>query len=105
MAEQWADVQKIFEEAFKRKPEDRAEFLDEACGDDADLRVEVETLIEHHRQASTGFMQPPDPNATVAVPLREPPPDPPGTSKSGGASLRAVSAWFMRPYRSTPVAK
>ena len=76
MAEQWADVQKIFDEALKRKTEERAAFLNEACGDDAELRAEVESLLKHHLEASTGFMQPPDPKAAVTVPLREPPPDP-----------------------------
>ena len=58
--DRWEQVQKLFEETLKRKSEERAAFLDEACGDDADLRLEVETLLDHHRQASTGFMQPPE---------------------------------------------
>ena len=63
-------VQRLFEEALKRKPDQRAAFLNEACGDDSNLLAEVESLLAHHEQAPTGFMQPPerDPDATVKGP-------------------------------------
>jgi len=40
--DRWEHAQKIFDEALKRKPEERAAFLDEACSDDIELRAEVE---------------------------------------------------------------
>ena len=92
MAEQWTDVQKIFEEALKRKPEERAAFLDEACDEDTELRAEVESLLKHHLEASTGFMQPPDPKAAVTVPLREPPPDPLIGSRIGHFHIKRLIA-------------
>ena len=41
-------VQRIFKDALKRTPADRTAVLDEACGDDAALRAEVESLLAHH---------------------------------------------------------
>lgn len=63
-------VQRLFEEALQRKPGQRAAFFDEACGDDADLRTEVESLLVHHEEAPTAFMRPSerDPDATLKGP-------------------------------------
>ncbi|MCH2134540.1 MAG: serine/threonine-protein kinase [Phycisphaerales bacterium] len=44
-------AKQIFTEALDHAPADRPAFLDEACGDDTDLRAEVESLLQ--RQAST----------------------------------------------------
>ena len=43
------------------------EFLDDACDGDSELRAEVESLLEHHDEASIGFMRPPahDSEATL----------------------------------------
>jgi serine/threonine protein kinase len=38
----------LFLEALDRPPDARAAFLDEACGDDAALREEVESLLRYH---------------------------------------------------------
>ena len=43
-ARRWR-VQVLFEAAFERSPEERASFLDHACGGDADLRREVENIL------------------------------------------------------------
>src|SRR5262249_1396162 len=43
--ERWQQVEKIFNEALEQNPNDRAVFLDNACGEDAWLRQKVETLI------------------------------------------------------------
>ncbi|MEM1179040.1 MAG: tetratricopeptide repeat protein [Acidobacteriota bacterium] len=44
-AERWAQIGEIFHGAMERRDEDRSRFLDSACGDDAGLRAEVESLL------------------------------------------------------------
>jgi serine/threonine protein kinase len=58
--EQWQRVQELFEEALTHPMEERASFLAEACGDDADTRVEVESLLEHDRHTESRFMRVPE---------------------------------------------
>jgi eukaryotic-like serine/threonine-protein kinase len=43
--ETWQRVKTIFAAAHERPPEERARFLDEACGADAEVRAEVESLL------------------------------------------------------------
>jgi serine/threonine protein kinase/Tfp pilus assembly protein PilF len=43
--DRWARVEELFAEALGRTPEGRDAFLAEACGDDAALRHEVESLL------------------------------------------------------------
>jgi WD40 repeat protein/serine/threonine protein kinase len=62
----------IFAEVLnKRSPEERAAFLDGACGSDAALRARVENLLRSHEQAGS-FLSPPL-SATVDVPASERP--------------------------------
>jgi hypothetical protein len=58
--DRWQRAQELFEQALNRRPEERASFLTEACGDDAELRAEVESLLEHDAQAGADFMRPPE---------------------------------------------
>ena len=44
-AERWQQVKTIFHRAAEYDPAARAGFLRESCGDDADLRSEVESLL------------------------------------------------------------
>ncbi|HKP11913.1 MAG TPA: serine/threonine-protein kinase, partial [Blastocatellia bacterium] len=48
-AERWKQVEALFESALEREPADRAAYLDEACGGDAALRKEVESLLAHQQ--------------------------------------------------------
>src|SRR5262245_49510704 len=48
----------IFKQALILPPRERGRFLDAACGDDAELRQEVESLLEAH-EAASGFMERP----------------------------------------------
>ncbi len=48
----------IFKAAVKLPPERRAAYLDQACGSDADLRPEIESLLHTH-DASCGFLDVP----------------------------------------------
>ena len=51
-------IEDILGEALAWLPGERARRLDEACGDDAELRAEVESLLEAHEQAGV-FMAAP----------------------------------------------
>ena len=44
--EQWKKVKAIVQEALDRSPSERASYLDAACGSDASLRKEVESLLD-----------------------------------------------------------
>jgi Tol biopolymer transport system component len=56
--ERWRQIEELFHSAFERAPEDRKRFLEDACRDDADLRVEVESLLAHRLQAGS-FLETP----------------------------------------------
>ncbi len=45
-SDRWRRLEALFYEAVELKPEARAQFLDQRCGGDTDLRKEVETLLE-----------------------------------------------------------
>ena len=47
--ERWKKIEALFEATIGRDPAERTAFLDEACGGDATLRREVESLLEHHQ--------------------------------------------------------
>jgi serine/threonine-protein kinase len=49
----WDRVKQVFQSALERSPETRAAFLADACGDDAPLRVEVESLLRAHEEAGS----------------------------------------------------
>src|SRR5579863_3696569 len=45
-SDRWRQLEALFYEALELKPEARLEFLDQRCGGDADLRKEVEALLD-----------------------------------------------------------
>ncbi len=45
--QRWQQVKEILHAATERTPQERAAFVETACADDADLRREVESLLEH----------------------------------------------------------
>jgi protein kinase-like protein len=47
--ERWEKIEKLFEAAVELRPEDRAAFLDEACGGDAGLRAEIVLMLDHQQ--------------------------------------------------------
>lgn len=49
----------LFYEALKRSPHERSAYLAHACGDDASLREEVQSLLEHDEKAGEEFLRPP----------------------------------------------
>ena len=46
--ENWERVRQLFEAALERDPEERASFLEQACGDQPGLRAEVASLLDVH---------------------------------------------------------
>lgn len=55
----WQRIEEIFDRVVAAPPERRAALLDEACGDDAELRAEVESLLEHYSRAGEAFLASP----------------------------------------------
>ncbi len=51
--EGWQQVEALYHAALERAPAARAAFLVEACAGDADLRREVEALLQHDSEAET----------------------------------------------------
>lgn len=49
-------LQALFDAALERSPDEREAFLDRACGDDEDLRVELERLLRAEASSSGGFL-------------------------------------------------
>src|SRR5215467_432394 len=47
MSKNWQRVQRLFLEAADLSPDERVRFLDSACGDDPEIRREVESLLTH----------------------------------------------------------
>ena len=47
----WTTVDGLLEAALERSPQERASFLREACAGNETLRLEVESLLAHEREA------------------------------------------------------
>ncbi|MGP0017351.1 MAG: protein kinase domain-containing protein [Candidatus Sulfotelmatobacter sp.] len=54
--ERWERTKRVLEEALGLAPEQRRAYLDSACGQDRELRAEVESLIASHEEAGSQFM-------------------------------------------------
>jgi serine/threonine-protein kinase len=54
----WQQIKNLFDAVQEIEPERREKFLDDACGDDAELRREVERLIESLNNAQSFMEQP-----------------------------------------------
>jgi serine/threonine protein kinase len=56
----WEKVKNLFGMALERGPDERNSFLREACGSDASLREEVESLLRAHDSSSGMLERPPN---------------------------------------------
>ncbi len=65
-------VDALFEQAAKLDPAERATFLEEECGNDTELRAEVESLLEHDVQDTGAFMRTPGSDHASNLPVRSP---------------------------------
>jgi serine/threonine protein kinase len=54
----WSEAKRIFAEALEQNPENRSDFLSQACGANPDLYREVASLLENHGTADSFFEQP-----------------------------------------------
>ena len=87
-------VQELFEKALELPLEKRASFLTEACGDDAGLLAEVESLLDHDAKAGSDFMRPPEQGH--APPMTDSPNDPDATRQappSAGAPPETIERY------------
>jgi serine/threonine protein kinase len=50
--ELWERLKPLFDEAVEKSLQDRASFIEGACGDDRELRLELERLVNAHAQPS-----------------------------------------------------
>jgi eukaryotic-like serine/threonine-protein kinase len=57
-AGRWQRVKDVFQAALDHPPAERAPFLDETCGDDTELRREVESLLEAREEAPAFLSKP-----------------------------------------------
>src|SRR6476659_5338741 len=56
--EKWQKVREVFDSALRRKPEERRNFIHQACGEDKTLLAEVESLLSSLDSAES-FMETP----------------------------------------------
>lgn len=54
--ERWERTKQILEDALRLPPDDRRSFMESACGSDTALCIELQSLIDAHEQAGTGFL-------------------------------------------------
>ena len=51
ISERHARLRRLFFLAIGLEEEGRQTFVEEACGEDAELRAELESLLDHHRRS------------------------------------------------------
>jgi eukaryotic-like serine/threonine-protein kinase len=63
--ERWQHLKDLFHDALERPADERAAFLAEACGDDAEARAALEQLLDAHVAAGNFLETPAAPGPTV----------------------------------------
>ena len=58
-SDRWKQVEEIYHAALQREESARAAFLEQACAGDEAMRLRVESLLAHYRQASSSFLEEP----------------------------------------------
>jgi len=53
--QRWQQLKQIFQSALELPAAERSSFLNQACGGDAELRSEVESLISSHNEAGNSI--------------------------------------------------
>src|SRR5262249_60644398 len=56
--ERWKQIDQLLEAALEREPERRAEFLNQACAGDEELRKKVESLLSSDERAGSFIESP-----------------------------------------------
>jgi hypothetical protein len=57
-SQRWQQLEEIFQTALDLSETDRAQFINRACGNDPELRREVETLLTRYEEAGNLLEQP-----------------------------------------------
>ncbi len=70
--ERYKRIEEVFGLAIERRGENRARLLVELCGDDAELRREVEALLVEHERVGSFLAEPALPTKVVAEALARP---------------------------------
>ena len=65
--ERWQQVRELLDRAITAPENERPALLESACGADAELRSEVESLLRSHLQAGTEFLKKPALDVGIAV--------------------------------------
>src|SRR5262252_1385669 len=55
-ADRWQQIERLFHTTLECAPDKRADFLSQACGDDHELRSEVESLLTAHESEEDSFL-------------------------------------------------
>ena len=87
MNERWQEIERIYQAALELVGSARTAFLAKACGEDADLRDEVESLLEHESQARGFLDSPPVEAVAEAFGNHEHSPNPPEVKLETGAMI------------------
>ncbi|HKV77571.1 MAG TPA: serine/threonine-protein kinase [Candidatus Sulfotelmatobacter sp.] len=66
--ERWERTKQILEDALHLAPEQRAAYLESACGGDGALRAEIQSLIDSHEEAGSQFLSAPAPEILDLTP-------------------------------------
>ena len=59
--DRWNRVKTIFHEVIGCPTQNRPDYLENACNDDAELRAEVESLLSSHNDVDSGLASPTHP--------------------------------------------
>src|SRR5437867_2526328 len=57
--ERWQQINQLFHSALECDPSRRAAFLADACAGDADLKEQIESLLQSHEEEETFIEAPP----------------------------------------------
>jgi hypothetical protein len=68
--DQWQQIEDVYHAALERELQNRASFLDEACGGDEALRKEIESLLLQEPEAAD-FLETPAQWQTLHPPIRQ----------------------------------
>ena len=65
--DRWRQVEELFHAALERAPEERHAFLGQACGEDTEIRLQVEHLISIDQHAGSRLEKPAIEEVTAAL--------------------------------------
>jgi eukaryotic-like serine/threonine-protein kinase len=73
--ERWRQIDNLFDAALRLDPAARGTWLEQACGNDDELRAEVSSLLNQDERANQdGFLTPPSATGTHTEPTADWPP-------------------------------